>query len=80
MKGQTAQIPAKIEPLLARIGADEPRILSASLWRANAASYKDMNEIWDAWVPDGEAPARACVESKLATPQYAVEIGVIAAV
>jgi enamine deaminase RidA (YjgF/YER057c/UK114 family) len=41
----------------------------------------EMNAVWDAWVPQGHAPARACVESpRLAAAQYTVEIGVIAAV
>ena len=80
VKGQTAQILAKIDALLAKLGSDKTKILSASIWLASHASYNDVNEVWDAWVPEGEAPARACVESKLAFPQYTVEIGVIAAV
>jgi enamine deaminase RidA (YjgF/YER057c/UK114 family) len=80
VKGQTAQILAKIERLLERVGSDKARILSASIWLASYTSYNDVNEIWDAWVPDGQAPARTCVESKLAFPQYMIEIGVIAAV
>lgn len=80
VKGQTAQILAKIDRLLEQAGSDKTRILSASIWLADYTTYNDVNEIWDAWVPEGEAPARACVESKLAFPQYTVEIGVIAAV
>ena len=80
VKGQTAQILAKIDALLTRVGSDKTRILSATIWLASSASYNDVNEVWDAWIPAGEAPARACVESKLAFPQYTVEIGVIAAV
>ena len=80
VKGQTKQILDKIDRFLAQAGTDKTRILSASIWLASHASYNDVNEIWDAWVPEGEAPARACVESKLAFPQYTVEIGVIAAV
>jgi enamine deaminase RidA (YjgF/YER057c/UK114 family) len=80
VKGQTAQIVAKIDRLLAKVGSDKTKILSATVWLASISSYSDMNEIWDAWVPEGDAPARACVESKLAQPQYTVEIGVIAAV
>jgi enamine deaminase RidA (YjgF/YER057c/UK114 family) len=79
VKGQTAQILAKIERLLEKVGSHKTRILSANIWLASYASYNDVNEIWDAWVPEGEAPARACVESKLAFPQYTVEIAVIAA-
>jgi enamine deaminase RidA (YjgF/YER057c/UK114 family) len=80
VKGQTAQILAKIDALLAKLGSDKTRILSTTIWLASSASYNDVNEVWDAWVPEGEAPARACVESKLAFPKYTVEIGVIAAV
>ena len=43
------------------------------------ASFADMNKIWDAWVVPGHTPARACVEAKLASPQWKVEIAVIAA-
>jgi enamine deaminase RidA (YjgF/YER057c/UK114 family) len=80
VKGQTTQILAKIDKLLAEIGSDKTKILSANIWLADYTSFADMNEVWDAWVPEGHAPARACVESKLAFPQYTVEIGVIAAV
>jgi enamine deaminase RidA (YjgF/YER057c/UK114 family) len=80
VKGQTTQILAKIDKLLAQIGSDKTRILSASIWLADYTSFAAMNEVWDAWVPEGQAPARACVESKLAFPQYTVEIGVIVAV
>jgi enamine deaminase RidA (YjgF/YER057c/UK114 family) len=80
VKGQTAQILTKIDRLLAKVGSDKTKILSASIWLASHTSYNDVNEIWDAWVPEGEAPARACVESKPAQPQYTVEIGMIAVV
>jgi enamine deaminase RidA (YjgF/YER057c/UK114 family) len=80
VKGQTTQILAKIDKLLEQVGSDKTKILSASIWLADHKTFNDMNEVWDAWVPEGEAPARACVESKLAFPQYTVEIGVIAAV
>jgi enamine deaminase RidA (YjgF/YER057c/UK114 family) len=74
VKGQTQQILAKIDKLLAQVGLDKTKILSANIWLADSptrrlADYKtfnEMNEVWDAWVPEGEAPARACVESKLA--------------
>ena len=78
--GQTRQILAKIDRLLADAGTDKTRILSATIWLADAKTFNDMNSVWDAWVPVGHTPARACVESKLAFPQYTVEIGVIAAV
>jgi enamine deaminase RidA (YjgF/YER057c/UK114 family) len=48
--------------------------------RKDIASFAEMNAVWDAWVPAGHPPARACVEAKLAGPQYLVEIAIIAAV
>ncbi|PRD93720.1 RidA family protein [Burkholderia ambifaria] len=77
--GQTRQILDKIDQLLERAGLDKRRIVSASIWLADYRSFAEMNGVWDAWVPQGEAPARACVESKLAFPQYTVEIAAIAA-
>ena len=80
VKGQTRQILAKIDGLLAEAGLDKTKLLSASIWLADYRSFAEMNEVWDAWVVPGQAPARACVESKLAFPPYTVEIGGIAAV
>ncbi len=77
--GQTEQILRKIDKLLAEAGSDKTKILSANIWLAEAATFNEMNGVWDAWVPQGHTPARACVESKLAFPQYTVEIGAIAA-
>ena len=77
--GQTRQILDKLDRLLEEAGLDKRRIVSASIWLADHRSFADMNKIWDAWVPKGQAPARACVESKLAFPQFTVEIAAIAA-
>ena len=77
--GQTRQILAKIESLLAEAGTDKSKILSANVWLADSSTFNEMNEVWDAWVTPGSPPARACVESKLAAPQYTVEIMVVAA-
>src|SRR6218665_1136753 len=77
--GQTTQILANIDQLLAQAGSSNEGLLSANIWLADIAPLGQMNGIWDAWVPAGEPPARACVESRLAFPQYTVEIAVIAA-
>jgi enamine deaminase RidA (YjgF/YER057c/UK114 family) len=53
--------------------------LSATIWLADMASYAEMNQVWDAWVSPGDTPARACVEARLAGPQWKVEIALIAA-
>lgn len=76
---QTRQILAKIDTLLAQAGSDKQHVLSANVWLADIASYDDMNVVWDAWIAPDAPPARATVESRLAKPEYKVEIGVIAA-
>ncbi len=79
IREQTRQVLAKIDRLLDEAGSDRQRILSAQVWLASIGHFSAMNEIWDAWIPDGHAPARACIEARLATPDLLVEIGVIAA-
>jgi len=76
---QTQEILAGIDRLLASAGADKTRILSAQIWLADIADFAEMNAVWDAWVPQGDCPARATGESKLAAPGYRVEIIVVAA-
>ena len=55
------------------------RILQAIVWLADMNDFAEMNEVWDAWVPEGHAPARACGEARLARPDLKVEIIVTAA-
>jgi enamine deaminase RidA (YjgF/YER057c/UK114 family) len=77
--GQTRQILATIDRLLAECGTDKTRILTAQIFLADIADFSAMNGVWDAWVPQGHTPARATVEAKLAAPKYRVEIVVVAA-
>jgi enamine deaminase RidA (YjgF/YER057c/UK114 family) len=77
---QTRDALAEVDRILALAGSDKTRILSAQVWLADIAGYAEMNAVWDAWVPQGHTPARATGESKLATPDYLVEVIVVAAV
>ncbi|HKX11497.1 MAG TPA: RidA family protein [Stellaceae bacterium] len=77
--GQTKQILAKIDGLLAEAGSDKSKLLSATVWLSDIRAFDEMNKVWDAWVSSGNTPARACVEAKLARANLLVEIGVIAA-
>ena len=77
--GQTGQILDKIDRYLKEAGTDKTRILTATIWLASIKDFAEMNSVWDQWVPKGNTPARACIESKLAAPQYRGEIRVIAA-
>ncbi|MCJ8053931.1 RidA family protein [Shinella curvata] len=76
---QTKQALAEVDRLLALAGTDKTRILSTQIWLADMADFPKMNAVWDAWVPQGHTPARATGESKLATPDYLVEVIVVAA-
>lgn len=77
---QTNDILAAIDSLLAEGGTDKSALLTATIWLADISDFAEMNAVWDAWVSPGNAPTRACVESKLATPDFTVEISVTAAV
>ena len=76
---QTKEILAKIDGLLEKAGSDKTKILQAIIWLADMSTFAEMNAVWDAWVPQGHAPARATGEAKLATPEYKVEIIITAA-
>ncbi len=76
---QTRDCLQKVEALLAEAGSDKTRILQAIIWLADMSDFEEMNGVWDAWVPEGQAPVRACGEAKLATPEYLVEVIVVAA-
>lgn len=76
---QTKAALAEVDRLLAECGSDKTRILSAQIWLADIAGFAEMNAVWDQWVPQGHTPARATGESKLATPDYKVEVIVVAA-
>ncbi|MDF1728704.1 MAG: RidA family protein [Sulfitobacter sp.] len=77
---QTQDCLDKIDAHLAEVGSDKSCILQAVIWLASMADFEEMNGVWDAWVPEGAAPARACGEAKLARPDFTVEIIVTAAV
>ncbi|MEO3413692.1 RidA family protein [Roseovarius sp. CAU 1744] len=76
---QTRTCLERVEKLLAKANSNKYRILQTTIWLADMADFAEMNEVWDAWVPEGHAPARACGEAKLALPELRVEILVIAA-
>lgn len=77
---QTENLLASVERLLQQVGSDKAKILQATIYLADMQDYDAMNLVWDAWLPEGSAPVRACVEARLANPQYRVEIVLTAAV
>jgi enamine deaminase RidA (YjgF/YER057c/UK114 family) len=75
----TSNILSQIDGFLAMAGTNKAKLLSANIWITDMAHFAEMNSVWDAWVSPGNTPARATVEAKLASPDYKVEIMVVAA-
>ncbi|WP_299703005.1 RidA family protein [uncultured Tateyamaria sp.] len=71
---QTREALAKVDHHLAAIGTDKTRLLSVTIWLASISDYDAINEVWDAWVPAGTAPARSCGEVQIGGEGYDIEI------
>ncbi len=77
---QTRETLDNIERLLSEAGSDKARILSVTIYLKDIdADFAGMNKVWDQWLPQGVAPARATVEAKLCEPEILVELSVVAA-
>jgi enamine deaminase RidA (YjgF/YER057c/UK114 family) len=74
VKEQTANILKKIDGFLAEVGTNKGRLTHVYIWLRDVADFQDMNSVYDNWVAKGAAPARACVEARLADPRFRVEI------
>jgi enamine deaminase RidA (YjgF/YER057c/UK114 family) len=78
VEGQTRQVLAEIDRLLAATGSSKERILTANVYLADIGTFAQMNKAWDAWVSPTAKPARATTQAALAAPEYRVEIQVTA--
>ena len=79
VKGQTTEVLAEIDRLLALCGTSKANVVSATIWLNDIRHREVMNEVWIAWVGgEANAPVRACVEAKLVDPKMLVEIAVVA--
>ncbi|WP_318477852.1 RidA family protein [Photobacterium leiognathi] len=76
---QTQTMLDKVEALLLQAGSDKEHMLSATIYIKDMSMFAEMNAVWDNWVPQGHAPARACVEASMARDTLLVEISVVAA-
>lgn len=76
---QTKDCLSRIEALLAKAGSSPDQILQAIIWLSDMNDFDELNAVWDEWVPNGQAPARACGEARLARNTLKVEIIVTAA-
>ena len=79
IRGQTRQVLAMVDKLLAEAHTDNAHILMAQIFLADMADFKGMNDVWDDWVAPGDAPPRATVQAQLAKPEWKIEIVVTAA-
>ena len=76
---QTQTMLDKVDELLLKAGSSREHMLSATIYLKTMDDFAAMNAVWDAWVPEGHAPARACVTADMAREALLVEISVIAA-
>ena len=72
--GQTQQVLAALDALLARAGTDQRKILMCQIDVKDLADFPAMNAVWEAWLPAGNAPPRATVQANMAKPEWRVEI------
>ncbi|MCO6416335.1 RidA family protein [Siccirubricoccus sp. KC 17139] len=78
-EGQTADILAQIDALLAEAGTDKSRLLSVTVVLRDITEAPAMNRAWDRWLDPRAKPARMTIEAKLVDPAWRVEVTGIAA-
>ncbi|HRP96707.1 MAG TPA: RidA family protein [Rhodocyclaceae bacterium] len=77
---QTREVLDSLDRLLATAGSGRDRILMATIYLTDLDDYAAMNAVWDAWLPPGSAPSRACVKvAGLARPGWRIEIALTSA-
>ncbi len=79
MPAHIRQIFAQAEATLAQCGSDKSRLLSATIYITDVANVAVLNQEWEAWLPEGCAPSRACLKVELLNPDMLVEIAFVAA-
>jgi len=77
---QTQNLLASVEQTLAQAGSDKSKLLMVTIYLPDMADYDALNAVWEAWLPEGCAPSRACVQARLANPKFRVEMALTAAV
>ena len=75
---QTQEALSRVDTLLAEVGSSKAHLLSALIHINDMADFAEMNAVWDAWLPEGCAPARTTVQAALARPELRFEVTVVA--
>jgi len=78
MAEQTQEALSRVDTLLAEVGSSKAHLLSALIHINDMADFAEMNAVWDAWLPEGCAPARTTVQAALARPDLRFEVTVVA--
>jgi enamine deaminase RidA (YjgF/YER057c/UK114 family) len=76
---QISQVLQQVDERLASFGSDKTRLLQVTIYLPFPEDFALLNQLWDAWVPDGHAPSRACIHASLAAPGYRIELVIVAA-
>ncbi|EFL89276.1 RidA family protein [Ahrensia sp. R2A130] len=76
---QTHEVFSRVEALLKEAGSSKEQMLQVEIWLADMADFAAMNLVWNAWVPEGHAPARACGQVPMARAALKIEVIVTAA-
>lgn len=76
---QVAEVFASVERQLNEVGSGKDRLLQVTIYLTELANLPAFNAAWEAWLPAGGAPSRACLKAELVSPGYLVELVVIAA-
>ena len=79
LAGQVSQVFSQAEASLASVASDKSQLLSVTIYVTDFAHLDTLNMAWEAWLPVGCAPSRACVKVELANPAYLLEIAFVAA-
>ena len=78
-EGQTADVLAQIDALLAQAGTGKRHLLSATVVLADIRDAPAMNRAWDRWLDPAAKPARMTIQAPLVDPAWRVEITGVAA-
>lgn len=77
--GQSKSVLANVDNYLSEAGTDKSKILSALIHLKDRNDAGTFNEIWNAWLPQGCAPARTCVQAQMLRDVVLVEVSIVAA-
>lgn len=80
IKKQAADMLAKVDALLIEAGSSREHMLSVGIYLRDMKDFAAFNEVYDAWIPEGHTPGRACVEARLARENVLCEAVVVAVV